>query len=347
MSTARSEQDRNDHEAALDAILGIAMGFQASKVLLSAVRLGLFTELAEGPVPYEELRVRLGLHSRSARDFFDALVALGLLDRDDKGYANTSVTARYLDRGRATYLGGFLEMADTRLYDSWGTLIDGLRTGRPQSELKNGGDDFFGTLYRDPERLGEFLRAMTGLSMRSAHAIADTLDWSAHRVVADIGCAEGGTLGPLLLRHPHLRGIGFDLEPVRPHFERRAERFGLTDRLEFTGGDFFTDPLPRADALVFGHILHDWDLPTKRMLLRKAYDALPAGGVVVVYEMLIDDDRCENLPGLLMSLNMLVETTGGFDYTGADCQGWLADAGFSSSRVRPLGGYESMVVARK
>ncbi|MCC3770383.1 acetylserotonin O-methyltransferase [Streptomyces sp. UNOC14_S4] len=347
MGIERTEQGPAGHHAALDRIMQIALGFQASKVLLTAVRLGLFTELAAAPLPYEELRSRLGLHPRAARDFFDALVALGLLDRDERGYANTPAAARHLDRERAGYLGGFLEMADARLYRFWDTLADGLRTGEPQNELKDGGEDFFGVLYQDPERLAEFLRAITGLSMRSAHALADTVDWSAHRVVADIGCAEGGTLGHLLLRHPHLRGIGFDLEPVRPHFERRAERFGLADRLEFRGGDFFTDPLPHADVLVFGHILHDWDLPAKRMLLRKAYEALPAGGVVIVYETLVDDARHANAPALLMSLNILIETTGGFDYTGSDCREWLAEAGFADSRVRPLAGAESMVIARK
>ncbi|ARZ70725.1 acetylserotonin O-methyltransferase [Streptomyces sp. HU2014] len=342
----RRARDEQDHSAALDRILQLGLGFAVSKVLFSAVRLGLFTELAARPLPYEELRDRLGLHPRAARDFLDTLVALDLLERGPEGYGNTPVTARYLDRNRATYLGGFLEMTDHRLYGFWGTLLDGLRTGEPQNEIKHGGD-FFGTLYQDPVRRSEFLQAMTGLSMRSAHALADAVDWSAHRVVADVGCAEGGTLGQILLRHPHLRGTGFDLESARGDFDRRAERFGLADRLTFAAGDFFTDPLPRADALLLGHILHDWDLPTKRMLLRKAYEALPAGGVVIVYETLIDDDRRTHLTGLLMSLNMLVETTGGFDYTGAECREWLAGAGFAESRVQHLAGPESMVIARK
>jgi O-methyltransferase domain/Dimerisation domain len=347
MSNAPGEQDHgDDHDAALDRLLQLTLGFAASKVLFSAVRLNLFTELAERPLPYEELRTRLGLHPRSARDFFDTLVALGLLDRDENGYANTPTSARYLDRDQTGYLGGYMEMADSRLYDYWGTLLDGLRTGEPQNEIKHGGD-FFATLYQDPVRRSEFLQAMTSLSMRSIHALADAVDWSGHHVVADIGCAEGGLLDHLLLRHPHLRGIGFDLAAVRTDFERRAERFGLTDRLTFTAGDFFEDPLPRADALVFGHILHDWDLPAKRVLLRRAYEALPPGGIVVVYESLIDDGRRENAAGLLMSLNMLIETPGGFDYTGADCREWLAEAGFREVRVQRLAGAESMVLGIK
>ena len=106
-------------------------------------------------------------------------------------------------------------------------------------------------------------------------------------------------------------------------------------------------PIPRADVLVMGHILHDWAVDTERMLLRKAYDALPAGGSLIVYEALIDDERRRNTFGLLMSLNMLIETTGGFDYTGADCSRWMREAGFRHTRVEHLLGPDSMVVGVK
>ena len=121
----------------------------------------------------------------------------------------------------------------------------------------------------------------------------------------------------------------------------------LEDRLSFSHGSFFTDPLPSADVLVMGHILHDWNLDEKMMLLGKAYDALPEGGALVVYEALIDDDRRENVLGLLMSLNMLIETPGGFDYTGADCQAWMREVGFRSTRVEQLVGPDSMVIGVK
>ena len=96
-----------------------------------------------------------------------------------------------------------------------------------------------------------------------------------------------------------------------------------------------------------GHILHDWDLDVKRMLIRKAYDAIPEGGALLVYESIIDDDRSQNAFGLLMSLNMLIETPGGFDYTGADCIGWMKEAGFRDARVEHLVGPESMVIGFK
>jgi O-methyltransferase domain len=163
----------------------------------------------------------------------------------------------------------------------------------------------------------------------------------------DIGCAEGCVPVQVALAHPHMSGGGFDLAPVEPLFDEYVATAGLSERLRFFTGDFFADPLPNADVLVMGRILHDWDLDEKRLLLEKAYAALPEGGALIVYESIIDDDRRENAFGLLMSLNMLIETPGGFDYTGADCQAWMKDAGFSDTYVRHLVGPTSMVVGIK
>jgi hypothetical protein len=239
-----------------------------------------------------------------------------------------------------------LEMAGMRLYSHWGSLTEALRTGKLQNEAKHGGD-LFGELYADPVRLGSFLRAMTGVSLGAARAIAARFPWGEYRSFVDIGAAEGALPVQVALAHPHLTGGGFDLPPVAPHFEAYVAAHGLADRVRFQAGSFFTDPLPRADVLVMGHILHDWDLETKRMLIGKAYEALPPGGALLVYEALIDDARRENAFGLLMSLNMLIETPGGFDFTGADCTGWMRAAGFRETRVEHLAGPDSMVVGVK
>jgi SAM-dependent methyltransferase len=329
-----------------ETIMQIGLGFWASKTLLSAVELGLFSLLADGPRGAEDLISTLGLQGRGARDFLDTLVALGLLERDGGLYRNTAETDLFLDRAKPTYVGGLLEMANRRLYPFWGKLTDALRTGQPQNEAAAGGDPF-GAIYADPVGLDGFLRAMTGVSLGTAHAMADAFPWAEVRSFVDIGCAQGGLSVVLARAHPHLSGIGFDLPAVGPVFEAYAREQGVADRLRFTGGDFFAEPLPRADVIVMGHILHDWDLDQKRMLLGKAYDALATGGRLIVYDALIDDERRTNAFGLLMSLNMLIETPGGFDYTGADCLGWMRDAGFSSAVVRPLDGPNSMVVATK
>lgn len=329
-----------------DAIMQLGLGFWGSKTLLTAVELKLFAVLAEaGSLDADELRDRLGLHPRSARDFFDALVALGMLERTDGRYANTPETDLFLDPAKPTYMGGVLEMSNARLYGFWGSLTEALKTGQPQSEMKEGGE-FFENVYADPEKLAQFTGAMTGLSRATGDAIAAKFPFGDYGSVIDIGCAQGAVPVAIATAHDHVTGGGFDLPPVEPIFNAFVAQAGLADRLTFTPGDFFADPLPSADVLIMGHILHDWELDQKRLLLQKAYDALPKGGALIVYEAIIDDDRRHNAFGLLMSLNMLIEGLG-FDYTGADCRGWMADAGFSESYVEHLMGPDSMVVGIK
>lgn len=327
-------------------IMQLGVGFWGSKALLSAIELGLFTVLARGPRDAETLRLQLGLHPRSARDFFDALVALGMLRRTGTRYANTPETALFLDRNKSSYVGGILEMANARLYRFWGSLTEGLRTGQAQNEAKTG-EDFFGTLYADPQRLEGFLKAMTGLSIGSARAIAQKFPWKHYRTFVDVGCAQGGVAVEIALAQRHLTGMGMDLPVVQPVFEAYAKTRGVDSRLRFVAGDFFKEPLPPADVIIMGHILHDWNLDDKMMLLRKAHAALPPKGALIVHEALIDDARKKNAFGLLMSLNMLIETHGGFDFTGADCRKWMQEAGFSRSRVEPLSGPDGMVIGFK
>jgi hypothetical protein len=330
-----------------DSIMQIGLGFWASKTLLSAIELGLFTELAKGPLDTDALTEKLGLHPRGTRDFLDALVALKFLQRDADGmYSNARETDVFLDRAKPSYLGGMLEMANARLYGFWGSLTEALRTGNPQNEAKSGGNPF-DALYANTERLEGFLGAMTGISLGAAQALAQKFPWSEYKTFIDIGCAQGVVPVQVAQVHKHLSGGGFDLPPVRPVFEKYVAAHHLQERMHFHSGDFFNEPLPQADVLVMGHILHDWNLEQKQMLLGKAYDALPDGGALIVYEALIDDERKQNAFGLLMSLNMLIETPGGFDYTGADCCEWMRAAGFSHTRVEHLVGPDSMVIGIK
>ena len=329
-----------------DAIMQLGLGFWGAKTLLSAVEIGLFTELADGPLDLAALTNRLKLHHRSARDFLDALVALGMLDRHGEHYSNTPATDWFLDRRKPGYVGGMLEMANAWLYPFWGTLTEALRTGEPQNEAKQG-RDLFDELYNDQQSLVEFLKAMTGLSLGSGAAIADKFPWANSRTFVDIGTAQGGLAVAVARAHPHLSGVGFDLPVVRPHFEAFVAEQGMSSRLTFRGGDFFAESLPSADVLVMGHILHDWGLDKKRLLIDKAYQALPYGGALIVYDAIIDDERRKNAFGLLMSLNMLIETREGFDYSGKDCMKWMKEAGFAETRVETLAGPESMVIGIK
>jgi hypothetical protein len=328
-------------------IMQVGTGFWASKTLLSAVELGVFSTLAEAPADLATLQRKLALHQRSARDFLDALVALKLLERENGIYSNTADTDLFLDRAKPSYIGGVLEMANARLYGFWGSLTEAVRTGELQNESKGGGKDIFATLYADPDRLRGFLSAMSGVSAGAAQAIAGKFPWRNYKTFMDLGSAQGMVPATVARAHPHLTGIGFDLPPVKPVFEEFVAQYGVEDRVRFRAGNFFEDPLPKVDVIVMGHILHDWDLAQKRALLGKAFDALPKGGAVVVYDAIIDDDRRENAFGLMMSLNMLIETPGGFDYTGADCQAWMREVGFSRTRLDPLVGPDSMVIGLK
>jgi len=336
-----SEQPTPEH------VMQIGLGFWASKTLLSAVELEVFTELARHPADAATLRETLGLHPRSAQDFFDALVALGFLVRREGTYSNTPETDLFLDKGKPSYLGGILEMANQRLYGFWDHLTEGLRTGQLQNEAKSGDTPFFEALYADPARLNQFLAAMSGLSHAANLAIAQQFPWQDYRTFADIGTAQGDLAVQIAIANPHVSGVGFDLPVVAPVFEAYVEQNGVQERLDFVAGDFFSDDLPDADVLTMGHILHDWGLDEKRTLIRKAHEALSDGGALIVYESIIDDDRSQNAFGLLMSLNMLIETEGGFDYTAADCMSWMKDAGFTTTRAEHLVGPDSMVIGIK
>jgi len=327
----------------------VGLGFWASKVLMSAVEMEVFTELARKPEDLATLRGRLGLHARSAHDFLDTLTALGFLRRVDGKYANTPAADFYLDKHKPSYIGGILEMANQRLYGHWSHLTEALRTGKQQNESKDGSDGTspFEALYADPGRLKVFLAAMTGISRGANLAIAHKFPWSTYRSFADVGTAQGDLAVQVALANPHLGGIGFDLAEVGPIFEDYVELHGLSERLRFAAGNFFDEPLPGVDVIIMGHILHDWNLEEKKMLLRKAYEAVSPDGAVIAYDSVIDDDRSKNAFGLMMSLNMLIETPGGFDYTGADCMSWMKDVGFRETRVEHLLGPDSMVIGIK
>jgi hypothetical protein len=334
-----------DEQTTPDAIMRLGLAFWGSKALLTAVELGLFTALAQGPLTAKELTAKLGLQPRGTADWLDALVSLGMLKRTVDEYANTPATALFLDRNKPSYIGGMLEMANAVLYPSWGSLTEALRTGQPYNQA-NAGQDFL-AMYQDQDRLRQFLHAMTGLSMGAALVIAEKFPWDRYHTVIDIGAAEGCVPVQLALRHPHLTGGGLDLPATRGIFDEYVASHGLAGRLRFYPGDFFADPLPPADVLIMGHILHDWSLEEKLLLLRKAYDALPDGGALIVYDAIIDDDRRANTFGLLMSVNMLVETQAGFDYTATQCRSWMTSTGFRDSYAEPLAGPDSMVVGIK
>jgi hypothetical protein len=329
----------------------VGMAFWPSKVLLSAIELQLFTELGSTSKTGAELQAALGLHSRANPDFFDTLVALRFLDRDGDGpdarYRNTVETGLFLDQNSPQFMGGFLAMANARLYRFWGDLTEGLRTGSPQNEIKHTGASMFAELYSKPERLQQFMEAMAGISAGNFQAFAEKFDFSRYQTLCDVGGATGQLSMLAARRHPHLRCISADLPAATTIAERKIAAAGLADRVSARPLDFFAEPLPKADVITMGMILHDWNLEKKMHLIRAAYEALPPGGAFVVVENLIDDARRENAFGLMMSLNMLIEFGDAFDFTAADFFGWCRQVGFTRTEVIHLAGPASAGVAYK
>ena len=332
-------------------IMQIGMGFWASKTLLTAVKLDLFTLLATKPHKGSELKSKLGFQDRGLYDFLDTLVALGFLSRtgikDNAVYSNAEDADHFLDKKKPTYMGGLLEMANNRLYPFWNYLEDALKTGLPQNETRTGRKPVFEEIYADLNKMREFINAMSGAQAGNFITFSKQFDFSGYNTLCDIGGAGGFLSAQVVLNNPHMKCINFDLLPVAPVASENISRMGLADKIKIVSGDFFKDSFPHADMITMGNILHDWGTHEKEMLIGKAYDALPVGGALVVIENIIDNERRENAFGLMMSLNMLIETAEGYDFTAADFALWAKDAGFTETYVMPLTGPTSAAIAIK
>jgi hypothetical protein len=338
-------------QADVGPILQTAFSFWSSKVLLTAVEFGLFTRLGERRLTAAELGRELELHARGTFDFFDALVAMGFLGREGDGvggkYHNTPAGLLFLDQKSPRYVGGILVMLNARLFKFWNDLPAALRTGKPQNETKHGQKGIFEELYAELPKLEQFLGAMTGLSRINFEAFAEKFDFKPFKTLCDVGGATGLLCTEVAKRHAHLRCTSFDLPAVEPVAKKAIAAQGLSARVGTASGDFFRDPLPKADVITMGMILHDWNLEKKKHLIRSAYEALPKGGALVAIEALIDDRRRENVFGLLMSLNMLIEFGEAFDFSGADFRGWCKEAGFTRFDQIHLAGASSAAIAYK
>ena len=345
--------EQNESHPTPENIMKIGTGFWASKILLSAVKFQIFTTLAEKEsMSAMEIKTHLGFKctDRNVYDYLDALTTFGFLKRDGlletAIYSNDDTTDFFLDKNKPSYIGGILEMLNNRLYNFWGTLEEGLLTGLPQNEAKSGGS-LFEALYSDANRLKEFIHAMSGIQMGNFMAFAQTFDFSNYKTLVDVGGAAA-LLSLMVAKHqPHMTCVSWDLPVVTPIANETINKFQLQDRVTTANGDFFKDQFPKADIVVMGNILHDWDEETKLMLMKKAYDALPAGGVFVAIEAVIDDERNKNAFGLMMSINMLIETGKGFDYSFADFNKWAKETGFASTKIIQLAGPTSAAIAFK
>jgi len=332
-------------------IMQIGMGFWASKTLLTAVNMNLFTILAQGELSGQDLKEKLGLNNRGLYDFLDTLVALGFLKRSGLKatamYSNADDAQLFLDKSKPSYMGGILEMANNRLYPFWNDLEEGLKTGKAQNETKNGGKPLFEAIYANEDRLREFIHGMGGVQAGNFMKLAHEFDFSKYNTLCDVGGSGANLSIHIAKNNEHMKCISFDLPPVGPIAKENVDSLGLNDRIEISSGDFFTDELAHADVITMGNILHDWGTEDKKMLIQKAYNALPQGGSLIVIENVIDNNRSENAFGLMMSLNMLIETSEGYDFSKADFEVWAQEIGFKEVYSMPLTGPSSALIAIK
>ncbi|MFE2998801.1 methyltransferase [Nocardia sp. NPDC059246] len=336
--------DNTDSGGSPAHILGLVSGARRAQVVLAAVELDLFTALAEKELPAAEITAITGIRPEWSRDFLDAVATTGLLITDHGRYANSPDAHRYLVRGRPHYLGGFLRFLDKTLHPAWTGLAASLKSGKPANSDAADGDPY-GTLFTDADDRRAFFEAMDVLNAPIGAALS-RLDWSQRTTFADIGGARGNIAAELVRAHPHLTAQVFDLPEVEPEFDAHITELGLTDRIAFRPGDFFTDPLPGADVLIFGHVLHNWPVHRRQQLIAAAYAALPEGGTIAIYDPVLDPVG-PTPPALLASLNMLVWSSGGSEYTVAEAETWLRAAGFVDIAAAPLGPTSTLITGER
>jgi hypothetical protein len=333
----------------------IGMGFWASKTLLSAVHFSLFTLLSGKKMSGAEIKEKLGLKTtqRHVYDFLDTLVSLGFLERsgvlDDAQYSNTTETDIFLDENKPSYIGGILKMGNHRLYRFWADLEEGLITGEPQNETKGSlvGDSGFAKLYESPERLREFVNAMSGIQMGNFMALVKKFNFSNYKTLCDVGGADGWLSIQVALSHPNIQCTTTDLKQVESLAIEKIGKFNLGNRIKFHAHDFNKDPIPSAEVITMGNIIHGMTEDVKKEMIKKVYNALPENGAFIVIENVIDNERKQNTFGLLMSLNMLIENGAAFDYTMNDFDGWAKQAGFKRTDIISLAGPTSAAIAYK
>ncbi|WP_076472762.1 methyltransferase [Micromonospora avicenniae] len=331
-------------------LMSLVAGVWGFKTLAVGVELGLFTRLADGrTITVDQAATEFGLAERPADMLLAASASLGLLERAGDGYRNSELAEQFLVEGRPYYFGGQIRYSDLRTYLPWHRIADALHTDRPLTWDPQGQQSMFDT--SDPEMISQFWDAMYSTSSFTARALAGAYDFGAHRALLDVG--GGAAAFPIeLCRHlPDLRATVLDLPHVLVRAEQRIAAADLGGRISTVAGDFLADPaLPLGhDVILLSMILHDWDEPTNRALLAKCHAALPPGGAIVICELLLNDERTGPPEAALMGMNMLVETEGGRNYSGAEYAAWLASTGFVDIRTVPFDapGANGAVVARR
>ncbi len=316
-------------------VLDLMNAFRGSAVLFGSVSLGVFDRLAAGPADLATLSADLHANADALQRMLDACVGLGLLVREGERFANTPAAAAYLCRNSPRRMTGYITYSDRILWKLWAHLADAVREGTNRWKQGLGLEGpLFTSFFRNEDDKREFLLGMHGFGQISSPEVVAAFDLSGYRRLVDLGGATGHLAVAACRRYPQLRATVFDLAAVVPIArEMIVAETDVTPRIDVMAGDFFTDALPEADLYSVGRILHDWSEEKIHRLLGVIYQALPAGGALLIAEKLLNDDRSGPSWALLQSLNMLV-CTEGKERTAAEYTALLRQSGFSRIEAR-------------
>ena len=328
-------------------IIELIDAFRRSKTMFAAVSLGVFEALEERPTDASGLAARLGAGADPLERLLDACVGMGLLKKHDGAYANQPVAATYLCDRSPLSLTGYVLYSNEALFPMWAHLEDAVREGAPRwTQTFGWHGSIFDHFFKTEARQRHFLHGMHGFGQLSSAQVAAAFDLSRFQRMADLGGATGHLAMAACERYPQLRAVVFDLPPVVAMAREYVAGSAARDRIEPVAGDFFRDGLPAADLYSLGRILHDWPEDRIQRLLLKIYQALPAGGALLIAEKLLDEDKSGPTPAHLQSLNMLIATQGK-ERTLTEYQQLLQAAGFASVEGRRTGAVLDAILATK
>lgn len=334
-------------QLSVDTLMRVAFGFQASRVVAAALELQIFTRLAGAGKTLPALVEELHIAAEPTRDVVDALVAMGFLQRGDEGViCNSEVAGTFLVSSSSSYIGEFLRVTGERHYANFGKLAALLRTGQPQSPESQGAASIFDTFTRNPEQFRDWLRQMSGMAQLWGKQAASLLPLSSCKTFVDIGGAEGAFSAIIAQTNAQIEGMVLDFPAVEPIFTDYVRQLGLEKRLRFQAGDYKKDPIPSVDLVTCAHVLHSETPQSRLTLLRAAHHALNPGGFVAVIDFMVDDDR-RDVPALLASLAMRLETRDGFESNVGSLVGWLHESGFELVLSERLNSGQTLVVGKK
>ncbi len=339
----------DDRKEGLERLQGLMTGFWISKALFTGVELGIFDELAKGPASAEILGYRLRLNPNSLERLMNALVSLDLLSKSDGRYINTEETESYLVRGKSSYLGGQVEHLSQLHWRLWQYLPEAVRENSPRVQ------QVFGPVFpileavsADPQRLRAFVQGIHNMSVPAAEEIVNAFDFSMFKKLIDVGGGSGALAIAAATKWPNLQCVVFELPAVCDIAKEHIQQYPVNDRVKVQPGDFFAkETIPNdADIIVLGWVLRDWPSDESQLILKNCYDALKPGGVVLVCEKLLDENRTGPLQTTLMDLQALV-STGGQERTRKEYGDWMESAGFDDIGVNILAGSRDIIFGYK